>query len=50
MPLAAPHAAELTVKIARPMRKTLRRPNRSATAPAVSTVAASGIVYASTTH
>ena len=34
----------------RPSAKRRRRPKRSATAPAVSTVAASGIVYASTTH
>ncbi len=47
---AAPQTAELTVKIARPSRKSFRRPIRSAIAPAVRTVAASGMVYASTTH
>ena len=50
IPPAAPHSAELTVKIARPMMNSRRRPSRSAIAPAVRTVAASGIVYASTSH
>ena len=44
IPLAAPQIAELVVKIKRPRRKILFLPNRSAIAPAVSTVAASGIV------
>ena len=38
------------MKIVSPSMKSIRRPSRSAIAPAVSTVAASGIVYASTTH
>ena len=44
IPPAAPQSAELTVNRARPRRKSRRRPNLSAIAPAVSTVAASGIV------
>jgi hypothetical protein len=44
MPDAAPHSAEVTVKTTRPTRKCRRRPKRSAIAPAVRTVAASGIV------
>ena len=44
IPPAAPQSAELAVKITRPMMNSLRRPSRSAIAPAVSTVAASGIV------
>jgi hypothetical protein len=41
---------ELVAKVPRPIRKSRRRPSRSASAPAVSTVAASASVYASTTH
>ena len=44
IPLAAPHNADIAVNSASPMRKSLRRPSRSAIAPAVRTVAANGIV------
>jgi hypothetical protein len=50
MSVAAAHAAEATVKMARPMAKSRRRPMRSASEPAVSTVVAIASVYASTVH
>src|SRR3954451_2169921 len=40
----------MAVKRTRPMAKVRRRPRRSASEPAVSTVAASATVYASTIH
>src|SRR4051794_9762225 len=47
---ARPQAADDALNRTRPIANALRRPLRSASTPAVSTVAASGSVYASTTH
>src|SRR3954468_3458177 len=47
---AAPHAADMAVKRTRPMANVRRRPRRSASEPAVSTVAARATVYASRIH
>ena len=41
---AAAHSSDVAVKTPRPSRNSRRRPKRSASAPAVSTVAASGSV------
>ena len=50
MPVAAPHSAEPTVKIATPMTNSSRRPFRSARVPAVSSSDARASAYASMTH
>ena len=41
---AVAHSSEVAVKMPRPMTNSRRRPKRSASAPAVMTVAASGTV------
>ena len=47
---ASPAASEAAEKIPSPIANTARRPRRSASDPAVSTIAASDSVYASITH
>ncbi len=50
MLFANPHPRDAVVKTASPPANTRFRPKRSASEPAVSTVAASASVYASTIH